>query len=173
MSIWPIRTRRWLPSRRLARRSRGPLLGGIWLRVVTRWSAADLDRRLANGTDPMVSDELSLRVGQLRSGRTRVRLSCELRRAVQLANGDRAPLVTTRLRGPAIRENDELLLTLADRLHGGELLGVRGLAMTSRLVGHRSSPLYRSGVSGSLQGTVLEALDALGHGNWTAGPTGV
>jgi len=173
MSIWPIRTRRWLPSRRLARRARGPLLGGIWLRVVTRWSAADLDRRLANGTDPMVSDELSLRVGQLRSGQTRVRLSGELRRAVQLANGDWAPLVTTRLRGPAIRENDELLLTLADRLHGGELLGVRGLAMTARLVSDRSSPLYRSGVSGSLQATVLEALDALGHGNWTAGPTGV
>ena len=120
----------------------------------------------------MVSDELSLRVGQLRSGQTRVRLSGELRRAVQLANGDWAPLVTTRLRGPAIRENDELLLTLADRLHGGELLGVRGLAMTARLVSDRSSPLYRSGVSGSLRATVSEALDALGHGHWTAGATG-
>jgi hypothetical protein len=170
MSIGPIRTRRWLPSRRLARRSRGPLLGGIWLRVLAMWSAADLDRRLAGGTDPTVSDELSLRVGQLRSGRTRARLRCELRRAVQMANGDRAPLITTRLQGPAIRENDELLLTLADRLHSGELLGVRGLAMTARLVTDRSSPLYRSGVSGALEATVLEALDALGHGHWTAGP---
>jgi hypothetical protein len=60
-----IGTRRWLPSRRLARRSRGPLLGGIWLRVHTQWRAAELDRQLANGTDPMLSDELSLRAGQL------------------------------------------------------------------------------------------------------------
>jgi hypothetical protein len=172
MSIGPIRTRRWLPSRRLARRSRGPLLGGIWLRVLTIWSAADLDRQLARGVDPTVSDELSLRVGQLRSVGTRTRLGCELRRAVQMANGLRAPLITTRLRGPAIRENDELLLTLADRLHGGELLGVRGLAMTARLVRDRSGPLYRAGVSGSLQATAMEALDALGHGHWTAGPTG-
>ena len=172
MSIGPIRTRRWLPSRRLARRSRGPLLGGIWLRVLTMWSAADLDRRLARGTDPMVSDELSLRVGQLRSVGTRTRLGCELRRAVQLATGRRAPLITTRLQGPAIRENDALLLRLADRLDGGDLLGVRGLALTARLVSDRSGPLYRSGVGGSLKATVLEALDALGHGHWTAGPTG-
>lgn len=172
MSIGPIRTRRWLPSRRLARRSRGPLLGGIWLRVLTMWSAADLDRQLARGVDPTVSDELSLRVGQLRSVGTRTRLGCELRRAVQIAKGHRAPLITTRLRGPAIRENDELLLTLADRLHGAELLGVRGLAMTARLVRDRSGPLYRAGVSGSLQATAMEALDALGHGHWTAGPTG-
>jgi hypothetical protein len=89
-----------------------------------------------------------------------------------MATGRRAPLITTRLQRPAIRENDELLLALADRLNGGELLGVRGLALTARLVSDRSGPLYRSGVSGSLQATVLEALDALGHGHWTAGPAG-
>jgi hypothetical protein len=114
----------------------------------------------------MVSDELSLRVGELRSAGTRVRLASELRRAVQMATGHRAPLITTRLQGPAIRENDELLLTLADRLRSGEPLGVRGLAMTTRLVKDRSGPLYRPGASGSLQATVLEALDALGHGHW-------
>jgi hypothetical protein len=67
MTALPFTTRRWLPSRRLARRSRGLLLGGIWLRVVTRWRAPVLDRQLANGIDPMQSDELSLRVGQLGS----------------------------------------------------------------------------------------------------------
>jgi hypothetical protein len=76
-----LRSRRWLPSRRLARRSRGPLLGGVSLRVLTRWRSRDLDRQLATGTDPMLSDELSLRVGQLGSSHTRLRLSHELRSA--------------------------------------------------------------------------------------------
>jgi hypothetical protein len=163
-----IGRRRWLPSGRLARRSRGPLLGGIWLRVLTRWRANELDRRLADGTDPMLSDELSLRAGQLGSARTRVRLACALRGAIELANGYRRPLIATRLRRPEIQENHELLLALADRLHDGEQLGVQGLAMTARLVNDRSSPLYRSGVGGSLPATVAEALAALERGQRTA-----
>ncbi len=166
-----LRTRRWLPSRSLARRSRGPLLGGIWLRVLTRWRAADLDRQLANGTDPMQSDKLSLRVGQLGSSATRSRLAVALDEAVQIANGHHRPLIATRLRRPEIRENDELLLTLAHRLRDGRPLGVKGLAMTARLVHDRSSPLYRSGVSGSLTPTVSEALAAVARGHLTAATT--
>jgi hypothetical protein len=166
-----IGRRRWLENRRLRRRSRGPLLGGIWLRVLTRWRAHELDRQLANGTDPMLSDELSLRVGQLGSTRRRVRLAFALRGAVELANGHRSPLITTRLRRPEIRENHELLLALADRLCDGEPLGVQGLAMTACLVNDRSSPLYRSGLGGSLPATVMEALAALERGHRTASTT--
>jgi hypothetical protein len=172
MIALPFTRRRWLPSRRLARRSRGPLLGGIWLRVVARWRAAALDRQLAHGIDPMQSDELSLRVGQLGSPGTRVRLARALRGAVELANGRRAPLITTRLRRSEIQENDELLLALADRLRGGEPLGVQGLAMTSSLINDHSGPLYRSGRSGSLPATVSDALAALERGQRTAGGTG-
>lgn len=164
-----IRPRLRLPSRRLARRSRGPLLGGIWLHLLTRWSAADLDRQLADGTDPMLSDELSLRVGQLGSARERTRLSRALRDSVDLAKRNRAPLITTRLRRAAILESDEVLLALADRLRDGEPLGVRGLAMTARLIADRSGPLYRSGLSGSLPAKALEALIALDGGHLTAG----
>ena len=120
----------------------------------------------------MSSDELSLRAGQLGSAGTRVRLASALRGAVELANGHRAPLVTTRLRRPAIQENDELLLALADRLRDGGPLGVQGLAMTARLLKDRSGPLYRSSVSGSLCGTALEALAALERGHRIAGTTG-
>jgi hypothetical protein len=164
-----IGTRRWLPSRRLARRSRGPLLGGIWLRVHTRWRAAELDRQLAKGTDPMVSDELSLRVGQLGAPRTRVRLSRALLDAVELASGRRKPLVRTRLLLPEIHENEELLRALGDRVHDGLPLGVQGLAMTARLVDDHSGPLYRAGPSDSLAATVLETLAALEHGQRTSG----
>lgn len=154
------------------RRSRGLLLGGIWLRVLTRWSAGDLDRRLASGSDPMLSDELSLRVGQLGSATTRVRLASVLRTAVEMANGRRAPLIATRLRRDAIRECDELLLALAERLRGGEPVGAQGLAMTARLVGDRAGPLYRSRASGSLPAAVRDALAALGRGHMTAGTSG-
>jgi hypothetical protein len=165
-----MRTPRRLPSRALARRTRGPLLGGLWLHVLTRWRAADLDRRLAKGADPMQSDELSLRVGQLGSAGTRTRLAGALRRAVETADGRHPPLVATRLRRPEIRENEDLLLMLAGRLHDGEPLGVEGLAMTARLVYDRSSPMYRPGTS--LPDAVTEALTALERGHRTAGSAG-
>jgi hypothetical protein len=167
--MW-LQRRNGLPSRTLARRARGPLLGGLWLRVLTRWRAADLDRRLAKGADPMQSDELSLRVGQLGSAGTRSRLAVALRRAVEVGNGRHPPLVRTRLRSPEIRENEDLLLVLADRLHDGEPLGVEGLAMTACLVDDRTSPMYRDGAS--LTDAVTEALTALERGHRTAGRTG-
>jgi hypothetical protein len=149
-------------------RSRGPLLGGIWLHVRTRWIAAELDRKLASGADPMQSDELSLRVGQLGSAPTRVRLAAALHRAVQIGNGHQAPLITTRLRRPEIQESYETLVALSDRLGSGEPLGVQGLALTARLVDDRRSPLYRSGASGALAAAALEALSALECGQRTA-----
>lgn len=169
LSIGLFRRRRWLPDASLARRSRGLLLGGLWLRVSTRWHSHDLDRRLAEGANPMKSDELSLRVGQLGSHAMRARFSSALRRAVEMAHGDRAPLLTTRLQLPEIRENEEPLLTLADRLREGGPLGAQGLAMTARLLDDRSGPLYRSGADGSLRAAVLEALAALDRGHLTAG----
>ena len=156
-------TRRWLPSGRLARRTRGPLLGGLWLRVLTKWRAADLDRRLAAGADPMQSDELSLRAGQLGSAGTRSRLAAALREAVAVANGRHAPLISTRLQRPEVRENEDLLLALADRLSDGEPLGIEGLAKTARLVGDRSSPMYRAG--GALPEFLSAALIALERGH--------
>jgi hypothetical protein len=159
--------RRWLPSGPLRRRSRGLLLGGVWLHCIARWRAADLDRRLADGADPMESDELSLRVGRLGSAAHRTRIATALRRAVQIADGHHAPLVTTRLRRPEIHENEELLLAIADRLRDGEPLGVRGLAMTSRLVSDRAGPLYRPGAGCSLSVAACEALAALERGRQT------
>ena len=129
-----IGTRRWLPSRRLARRSRGLVLGGVWLRCRAWRRRHELDRQLARGADPMQSDELSLRVGQLGSAGTRVRLAHALREAVALANGHRPPLITTRLRRREIRDNEALLVALADRIRDGGPLGVQGLAITARLI---------------------------------------
>jgi hypothetical protein len=159
-------SRSWLPRGRLARRTRGLLLGGVWLRFVTRRQAHDLDEQLARGIDPIISDELSLRAGQLASARSRGRFACVLRGAVELAD---APFDPVRLGRPAIQraqvqENRALLLELADRLRAGGGLGVQGLAMTSLLVGDGVSPLFSQAARGSLKESVNHALGALDRG---------
>jgi hypothetical protein len=149
---------------RLARRTRGLLLGGVWLRYVTWRQVRALDRLLARGEDPITSDELSLRAGQLASARSRGRFACVLRGAVELAD---APFDPVRMGRPLVRraqvqENRELLLELAERLRAGGRLGVQGLAITSLLVGDGVSPLYSKG--GSLSASVNRALLALDPG---------
>jgi hypothetical protein len=136
---------------------------------MTRLKAPELDRQLANGIDPIGSDELSLRMGQLGSRAMRVRLAGALRQAVQVASGQHRPLIATRLRRTEIQENEELLLALAERLGDGEPVGVQGLARTARLVDPRSGALYRSGRSGSLATAASKALAALERGHLTAG----
>jgi hypothetical protein len=163
MNVTDPLTRDWLPRGRLARRTRGLLLGGVWLRCVTWRQARQLDEQLARGTDPITSDELSLRAGQLASARIRGRFACVLRGAVELAN---APFDPARMGRPAIRraqvqENRRLLLELADRLRAGGILGVQGMAITSLLVGDGVSPLYSKAARGSLTESVNRALLAL------------
>jgi hypothetical protein len=156
-------SRDWLPRGRLARRTRGLLLGGVWLRWVTWRQARRLDEQLALGMDPIASDELSLRAGQLGSARTRGRLACVLRGAVALAD---APYDPARLGRPivtrdVVRENRSLLLELANRLGAGGMLGVQGLALTSLLVGDGVGPLFSQAAGGSLAASAGYALIAL------------
>src|SRR5687767_14339266 len=113
-----IGRRRWVPDARLARRTRGLVLGGVWLRLVTWWRSSALDRELAAGLDPLTSDELSLRAGQLQSVTSRARLACGLRGAVNLSGRPFDPLA---LPPPLIRRsevlaNKDLLLELAERI---------------------------------------------------------
>jgi hypothetical protein len=165
MNGW-IRRRRWQPNRRVARRSRGLLLGGLWLRCVTWSCARELDRQLATGVDPMQSDELSLRVGQLGSSRNRRRVACGLRGAVALAERDASPVAVgvPPIRRAAVRANSELLLEIAERLHSCDPVGVRGLAIASQLIEDRRGPLYRDNADRPLTVTAFEALAALDRG---------
>jgi hypothetical protein len=166
MSVARPRTRSWLPSRPLARRSRGPLLGGVWLHCRTRRRARRLDSELAAGVDPMQSDELSLRVGQLRSAKGRRSLACALRGAVELAYRQSDPL---RVPPPPIRreirENRALLLELTQRVRSGGTVGATGLAMISMLVRDRTSPLNSQAASRSLGVVAYGALVALERGD--------
>jgi hypothetical protein len=163
--IDPLR-RNWLPRGRLARRTRGLVLGGLWLRWATWRQAQQLDQQLAHGTDPITSDELSLRAGQLGSARCRGRFACVLRGSVELAGAPFDPMRMGRavVRRDQVQENRELLLSLADRLRAGGSLGVQGLAMTSLLVGDGVSPLYSKLAQRSLEASANHALLALDRG---------
>jgi hypothetical protein len=160
-----FRTRRWLPRGRLARRSRALLLGGLWLRCVAWWHRPDLDDELAAGLDPVQSDELSLRAGQLRSARIRSRLAGALEDAVELADSHRQPDLPygwpPRIRSAEVRSCRELLLNLGRRVRDRGLLGVKGLAVTSLLVSDGTSPLYCDDAPVSLGATAYSALIAL------------
>jgi hypothetical protein len=175
LTQWAHR-RRWLQNGRVARRSRGPLLGGLSLRCVVWWRARELDRQLAAGVDPLQSDELSLRAGQLGSARNRRRVACALRGAVELAERDVYPVAMAPypvavaahpIRRAAVRANRELLLEIAERLCRCDPVGVRGLAMTSRLVDDRRAPLYRDNADRPLPVAAFEALVALDRGPLT------
>jgi hypothetical protein len=163
MNVIDPLSRDWLPRGRFARRTRGLLLGGVWLRFVTWRQAHELDEQLARGTDPITSDELSLRAGQLGSARSRGRFACVLRGAVELAD---APFDPVRMGRPVIRraqvkENRDLLLELAARLRAGGYLRVQGLAITSLLVSDGVSALYSKGAHSPLNASLGRALLAL------------
>jgi hypothetical protein len=163
-------TRTWLPSRRLARRTRGFVLGGVWLRWRTWARAKELDGLLARGADPMESDELSLRVGQLGSARGRARLACALRGAVELADRQPEPFGMPRpqIRRAEIRASRELLLELAERVDCRGPIGIEGLGLTSLLIRDRASPLYDGDARRSLPAAAFTALVALERGCLTA-----
>jgi hypothetical protein len=150
--------------------ARGLLLGGVRLHWRTRRRAHELDTQLAGGADPYQSDELSLRVGQLASVRTRARLATSLCGAVSLADMQYNPFGFPRppIRRAAIRANRALLLELARSLGEGGPLGVEGLAMASLLVNDRAGPLYRAANGDSLAATASDTLGALERGFLTA-----
>jgi hypothetical protein len=157
---------RELPRTRAMSRARGLLLGGIWLRCTTRCRVRELDRQLAAGADPMQSDELSLRVGQLGSSRSRRRLACALRGAVALAERDAYPVMAAAppMQCAAVRASGGLLVEIAERLLSCEPVGVQGLAIASQLIDDRRGPLYRDKAARPLTVTAFEALVALDRG---------
>ena len=125
--------RRELPRTRVMSRSRGLVLGGIWLRCATRWRARELDRQLAAGAWAMTAD-------------------------------GSAPNARDRIQRAAVRASCGLLLEIAERLVSCEPIGVRGVAIASRLIEDRRGPLYRDDAARPLTVTASEALVALDHG---------
>jgi hypothetical protein len=173
MSASRAGTRSWRPTRRLPRGWRGLVLGGLRLRRRVKRRARDLDRQLAAGVDPMRSDELSLRVGQLGSAGARQRLEGALRRVIGLACSQPGPLAR-RSGAWEIQANQALLLELADAVGSDAPVGIQGLAKTWLMVHDDApSPLYHRDASRPVAEAAIEALEALGRGHRTAGTSAV
>jgi hypothetical protein len=158
----PIADRKRRPRGHSVGRSRGLVLGGMWLRFRTWRKASTLDDELARGTDPLRSDELSLRTGQLRSLKSRARLARSLLGALELADREppAAPAVARLIRRSQVRDCRALLLELVERLHDDWPPSAQGLAKISQLVTQGDSPLYEH-AERSLRDSLRSALLAL------------
>ena len=144
----------------IARRDRPPR---GWLRFRTWRQASALDNELARGADPLGSDELSLRTGQLRSVKSRTRLARSLLGALEFADRELPadPAIARLIRRAEVRECRGLLLELAERLRDDWPLSAQGLAKISVLVTQGDGPLYHEHAERSLRDSLRSALLAL------------
>jgi len=136
-----------------------------------RWRAlfgrAELDRSLAEGTDPLASPELRWRAQQLVSDRSRRRLAKEIERVLEAAKTQ--PWLGGSAASPnrgAIGRCRELLQALASDLREAGPVALRGVALTAQLLHDGCSPLYAPyayapGPEGELEVEVRRARSAL------------
>jgi hypothetical protein len=133
-----------------------PALG---LRFRTLWHAPDLDRALAAGTDPLASDELTLRAQQLVEPDCRLRFALRIEEIVRDARLAQPAFV----RSP-VDANRSLLLKLAERLRADGPHPLRGLAAVDLLLREDDSPLFATAEAERLRDSVLAILAALSAG---------
>jgi hypothetical protein len=142
--------------------SRGLVLGGIWLRVVTWRRSSELDAALAVGADPTASNALSLRAGQLRSPETRARLVRSLQAVLGLASRDLPHVSCPALvRYSEARGCESLFHDLLARLDESRTVSVQGLALTSLLLRDGASPLFCEDAARSLAEDLRLAAESL------------
>ena len=138
-------------------------LSRLHLKLRAAWRASDLDDALADGTDPLASDELTHHALKLADPGQRARLAKALELIVNhVSAGGPSPVPgPTILRRDPIRQNRAELLVLAWRLRAEGFHCLRGLAMADRMIRFGDSPLYMAPNSQKLRRRVEEILAAL------------
>jgi hypothetical protein len=130
------------------------------LAVIVRWSAPELDRRLAAGEALRHNAATAQRARMLTESRSRRRLADGLERALDTAlrgpSGFSAAVPPDRRELLAART---VLGALDRRLRDSEPVGAQGVAMLSVLLSDGTSPLYRPTEAGAL-GSRLRAAAA-------------
>jgi hypothetical protein len=137
-----------------------------WTRLRVRWKRLELDAALADGANPVRSEELALRAQQLADPTTRNRIATAIENVFRLATIGPGPGATPAMSISGfdryrVAANQPELAALAGKLRAQGPHAVRGLAMASVLVEDAGSPLYaRSGVD-RLEPAVRAAVSAL------------
>lgn len=145
---------------------------GLRVRWRSRRHAAELDQLLAEGADPLASDELLCRAQMLAEPNCRLGLADTIEAVVRLVdNGSPQGIGLPRiLRRDVIRRNRRLLLALAERLRSQGLLDLRGLARAELLVSFGDSVMYQGAGPAKLRVQLVDllaALDPIGACEWT------
>jgi hypothetical protein len=134
---------------------------GTMQAITTRIHAAKLDAELADGADPVGSDELAAWAARLLQPSVRSGLAKGLRRAVADARSRAcARSSAVHVARPAVRACAPSLLALAAEL-GDRGVRPRGVAMTRRLLSDGTGPLYCARSEDELQAVVEEIRAAL------------
>jgi hypothetical protein len=135
-------------------------------RLRVRWKRLDLDSELADGANPVKSEELALRAQQLAEPATRARIAAGIENVTRLATVGPGPAATTALVtngfvGYRVAANEPGLAALARKLRANGPHAVRGLARASILIEDAGSPLYARGGVDTLEPAVHAAISAL------------
>lgn len=118
---------------------------GLAVRIRTWFRRNRLDEELAQGADPATSAELSMRAAQLRSAAERSRLANALVETVGDARRGEPVTIRSRPRRADVRACADDLLALALRLRDDRPIGIRGAAMTARLLKDEANLRRRDG----------------------------
>jgi hypothetical protein len=145
---------------------------GVRVRWRARRHAAELDQLLAEGADPLATDELLCRAQLLTEPNCRLGLADTIETVVRLVDhgspqGIGSPRI---LRRDTIRRNRRLLLRLAARLRSDGPLDLRGLARAELLVSFGDSVMYQGPGPTTLRVQLVDllaALDPIGTCQWT------
>ena len=135
------------------------------------WHAADLDDALADGADPLESDQLTLQAMKLADPSKREQLALSLELIVNNVSGTglSSPPGPSILRRKPVAQNRPGLLALAWRLRLEGVHCLRGLAMADRLIRFGDSPLYMAFGPLELRHRIEETLAAL-EPDWDGQP---
>jgi hypothetical protein len=129
------------------------------LQLRVRFSADALERRLADGANPLASPQLALRARQLVDRRTRRRLAFSIKTIVRSAEeAVPRPQVAVSYDLVAVRAARTDMCALADRLLEPQTVAERGVAMTSMLLRDGCGPIYNPNAALPLRYCVRMAL---------------
>lgn len=129
-------------------------------RLRTRLRRPRLDRQLADGVDPALSTELTLRANQLRLPAERARIANALVEAVGDARRSEPVTLRARPQRAAVREAAADIVALAVGLREDGSMSTAAVATAAWLAGSKSSPIYRED-GGNLREAIRFAQDGI------------